>query len=306
MGALLISVVVLYYFTRYPNDPAYLKLLVAAVTTSDTIHQALITHSVYWYLVTEYGNPKALTMLVKTILVEVVVQGFTGFLVQGFFTMRVWKLSKGKLYLVIPVAVMVLTELGMTLAYGIISLSRLETFADLAQIKSVSACMNVFAAVPDVTIAAILCTILHRSRTRFSKSNTLINRLIAFSINTGLLTSVCACISLITFFALPNTFVYICFFFLIGRLYSNSLMATLNARKSLRDGSSNEASISLRDVHGTTGTNLAHYNVSRAEGIAIRIDTTKDMKRDPGSETDVIQDNESAQYDHQTKQVMAV
>ena len=29
--------------------------------------------------------------------------------------------------------------------------------------------------------------------------------------------SVCACLSLITILALPNTFVYICFFFLVGR-----------------------------------------------------------------------------------------
>ena len=38
--------------------------------------------------------------------------------------------------------------------------------------------MNVFAAAADVAIAAILCTILHTSRTNFSKSNTLINKLV--------------------------------------------------------------------------------------------------------------------------------
>ena len=38
-----------------------------------------------------------------------------------------------------------------------------------------------------------------------------------FSVNTGLLTSICACMSLITILALPNTFVYITFFFVIGR-----------------------------------------------------------------------------------------
>lgn len=42
-----------------------------------------------------------------------------------------------------------------------------------------SACMNIFAAVPDVAIASILCTILYQSRTGSSKSNMLINRLVS-------------------------------------------------------------------------------------------------------------------------------
>ncbi|OJT07350.1 hypothetical protein TRAPUB_1816 [Trametes pubescens] len=161
----------------------------------------------------------------------------------------------------------------------------MTTFFDLMQIKGLSISINAFAAAGDVTIAAILCTILHYSRTGFSKSNTLINRLMVFAVNTGLLTSICACLSLITILALPNTFIYITFFFLVGRMYSNSLMATLNARKSLRDASSHDVSVSLRDIQpaATNLSNIAPYASRRADGIAIRIDTTKDTKHD-GSE----------------------
>ena len=31
-----------YYYTRYPRDPLYMKLLVAAVCTTDTVHQVSI------------------------------------------------------------------------------------------------------------------------------------------------------------------------------------------------------------------------------------------------------------------------
>ncbi|KAH9894219.1 hypothetical protein C8Q73DRAFT_745781 [Cubamyces lactineus] len=279
MGPLLIGVILAamyYYYTRYPRDPWHIKLLVTAVWTTDSIHQHTIHGpSVYWYLITEYGNPTALTLLSKTIIVEVFFNAFTGLFVQSFFAARVWKLSGKKLYLVIPVAILVAGEFCDLY---------LKTFLDLVQIKGLSISINAFAAAGDVTIAAILCTILHQSRTGFSKSNTLINRLMVFAVNTGLLTSVCACLSLITIVALPNTFVYICFFFLVGRLYSNSLMATLNARKSLREGSSNELSVSLRDIQPAASTNLSNlpYSMQRrgAEGIAIRIDTTKESKHD--------------------------
>ncbi len=45
----------------------------------------------------------------------------------------------------------------------------MTTFFDLMQIKGLSISINAFAAAGDVTIAAILCTILHYSRTGFSK-----------------------------------------------------------------------------------------------------------------------------------------
>lgn len=48
--------------------------------------------------------------------------------------------------------------------------------------------VNVLAAAGDVLIAATLCIILHRSKTGFRVSDTMINRLMAFCVNTGLLT----------------------------------------------------------------------------------------------------------------------
>ncbi|KAI0771484.1 hypothetical protein BD413DRAFT_54768 [Trametes elegans] len=271
MGPLLIGVILAaimygvscsqmyFYFTRYSRDPWTVKLLVIAVWTTDTIHQGLISHSVYWYLVTQYGNPLALTQLVNTIIIEVFFNAFTGALVQSFFAARVWKLSGKRLYLVIPVVILILGEFAVSMAYSIKALYY-KTFVDLVQIKGLSISINAFAAAGDVTIAAILCTILHRSRTGFTKSNTLINRLMVFAVNTGLLTSVCACLSLITIVALPDTFIYICFFFLVGRLYCNSLMATLNARKALRDVSTNDLSVSLRDIQPAASTNISNIS----------------------------------------------
>ncbi|KAH9853821.1 hypothetical protein C2E23DRAFT_867811 [Lenzites betulinus] len=259
-----------YYFTRYRSDPWSIKLLVTAVWVSDSIHQALISHSIYWYLITEYGVPGAPLQIAETIIIEVFFNSFTSLFVQSFFAARIWKLSGGKLVLVIPVVVLVAGEFG-NMALG--------SFLDAYKVKGLSISMNALAAAGDVTIAAILCTILHKSRTGFSNSNTLINKLMVFAVNTGLLTSVCACLSLITIVALPNTLIYITFFFLLGRLYSNSLMATLNARKSLRDVSSGELSVSLRDMQPTATANLSTYN-RRAGDITIRIDTTKESRHD--------------------------
>ena len=66
------------------------------------------------------------------------------------------------------------------------------------QIANWSRAINALAAVSDVAIAVILIFLLQRSRTGFRRSDSVINRLILFSLNTGLLTSIDALLSLIT------------------------------------------------------------------------------------------------------------
>ncbi|KAH9858592.1 hypothetical protein C2E23DRAFT_799261, partial [Lenzites betulinus] len=271
-----------YYFTRYQRDHWATKLLVMGVWLCDSIHQGLISYTIYWYLITQYGNPEALAILEKSIVVEVFFNSFIGLFVQSFFTVRIWKLSgKGRM-IIIPVILLVASEFIVTVTYAIMSLW-LKFFEDLERFKGMSIAVNALAAAGDVVIAVILCVILHQSRTGFTKSNILINRLMLFAVNTGLLTSICAIFSFISILAWPNTFIYVTFFFFLGRLYANSLMATLNARNSIRDGSTGENTWSLQDVQPSTMP-VGSLATRRAGDIAIRIDTTSHSKHDAESQ----------------------
>jgi len=78
--------------------------------------------------------------------------------------------------------------------------------------------MGVLTAVTDVLLAGILCTLLNLSRTGFRRSNAIIDKLITFTVNTGLLTSLCVLASLISLLVSDNTFIYVLFFYCIGRL----------------------------------------------------------------------------------------
>lgn len=72
------------------------------------------------------------------------------------------------------------------------------TFTEVVKIVNISRVVNVLSAASDIGIAFVLIFLLQRSRTGFKRSETIINRLILFTINTGLLTSLCAVMSLIT------------------------------------------------------------------------------------------------------------
>jgi hypothetical protein len=154
---------------------------------------------------------------------------------------------------------------------------KLIFFTQVPELKHLSMAVNAVAAAGDVLITVFLCAFLQRSRTGFHQSDNLINRLMLFTINTGLLTSVCAVMSLISVCKIsqmarnsvpdshavqiivwPDAFIYVAFYFCLGRrtynvannavyelnvmfsVYCNSLLATLNVRKTIRHDSSDE------------------------------------------------------------------
>lgn len=284
-----VSCVQAWYYYNHQTDNWPTKLLVASVMIFDTVHQALITHTVYTYSITYWGNPAQLGLLVWSLLVEVLFNGLTAVLVQSFLTMRVWRLSNRSYLLTGVLVLLVAAEFVCVIVFTAISI-RLETFARLANLEALSVTVNALAAAGDVLIAASLCTILHKSRTGFRKSDNMINKLIIFSVNTGFLTSLCACASLISITVAGHTFIYIAFFFCIGRLYTNSLLATLNARKSIRgtdeggiNSTSEGFSMSARDTNHKLGNGGINSRVSafrHPANISINIQTTKDMVTD--------------------------
>jgi hypothetical protein len=231
-------------------------------------------------LVTNFGNVVELGNLVWSLLVEVLFNGLTTLMVQCFFTVRIWRLSKGNYFLTGLVSILVAGEFCCVLYYTIKSL-HLQTFVQLTALKDASITVNALAAAGDVLIAIILCSMLQQSRTGFKRSDTMIKKLILFSMNTGLVTSICAVASLISVLSAPSTFIYIAFFFNIGRLYSNSLMVTLNARNRIRGIGDEAMTISLNGIQNASSTATSKRPNNN---IAIMVDTTREYIRDQDSD----------------------
>ncbi|KAF9065260.1 hypothetical protein BDP27DRAFT_64902 [Rhodocollybia butyracea] len=212
-----------------------MRVFVLFIIVLDFSHQGLICHTLYVYVITGYDKPDELKTVVWSLLVEVLVNGLIAFSVQSFLSWRIWRLSNSNIWLTAFVMTLVFSELGCITAYALIALTRIRTFVELAvHLKGLSIAVNVLAAAGDVLIASSLAYLLQTSKTGFRNSDTMINKLTLFAVNTGALTSICAMASLVSILVFPATFVYISFFFCMGRLYTNSLLATLNARAGIR------------------------------------------------------------------------
>ncbi|KAI0034349.1 hypothetical protein K488DRAFT_84078 [Vararia minispora EC-137] len=89
-------------------------------------------------------------------------------------------------------------------------------------------------AATDVVTALALSYFLQKMRTGYSASDTLIKRLIVYSVNTGALTSLFSISVVITYNVMPYNFVFMACYFILCKLYANSCLATLNTRRFVR------------------------------------------------------------------------
>ncbi|PPQ71709.1 hypothetical protein CVT26_007626 [Gymnopilus dilepis] len=286
MGAMMIGVIVsavlhgitlmqaYVYYTTYRKDVWYLKALVLTTVSFDAIHLALISSAVYHYVITDYHNEDSLRILNWPVLMEALFTGVNAGIVQTFYTFRVWRLSKQNYYLSSVILFLILSTTGCGTAWVVLSM-QFKTYQQLLTISPLTITINALSTTVDVLIASSLCIMLHNSRTGFKRSDSIINKLIVFIVNTGVLTTCCAVASLICLVASPHSLIYATFYFCIGRFYTNSFLATLNARRSFssRIDDSSHAMVSLP----TAMTSPQVSTAGKVQNIAIRIDTTKEL-----------------------------
>jgi len=118
---------------------------------------------------------------------------------------------------------------------------RTPHFVDFRDFKSVVIIWLASSAITDLIITTFLVWYLQTHKSGFKKSNLIINRIIRLTVQTGLITSFIATLDLVFFLASPSG-LHLMFNFPLCKLYSNSLMSSLNARHGWRFESHGESS----------------------------------------------------------------
>ncbi|KAI9063667.1 hypothetical protein FKP32DRAFT_693080 [Trametes sanguinea] len=274
------------YYGRNGSDRLYLKCLVFVLWALDSVHLALITHSVYLYAVTDFANFLALEVPVWSILAQVIVTGVSDLIVRMIFCERVWKLSKRNWTLLIMIVTTSLVVFGGSIAFAVKGFGVPNFFA-LSEISGILYTSLGAGVVADILIAASMCVLLAQRQTGFARTDSMVRVLILYSVNTGALTSLCALLCLITYATMPDNFVFIGVYFVLPKLFLNSLLATLNARRPLREaGSGPMLSIPLTPTSISRGspsgaTQYSRSNHYEQSGLQIQVHRTTESKTDP-------------------------
>ncbi|KAF8878224.1 hypothetical protein BD779DRAFT_1555150 [Infundibulicybe gibba] len=201
--------VFLYYYS-YPEDWRVQKLMLL-----DVVHLILTVHAVYHYVVTSFGNPLALLQVVWCVGMSTMRRNIQ---VLFLYAARVWKLGYRNCQ-IMPWIVLAIVILG----YGDYQIS---SFHDLNGMSWVIYASLVMPTIVDFVIAATICYYLQTtaaaSRSGANSRIVVVMRYVLISV------------ALVTYSAMPRNLVFLGIEFLLTKLYVNSFLAMLNARRSLR------------------------------------------------------------------------
>ncbi|TFK46678.1 hypothetical protein OE88DRAFT_884315 [Heliocybe sulcata] len=244
------------YYQNYPNDQKMLKSMVGMIWFMETLHTGFCIDFVYKYVITEFGNAKYMNHIYWSGGITVLLGVLITAMVHGYYVRRVWILSDRNIFLTLLVGFLATLRFGFGIATTVLSytLSEWSVFrAKKVPLMTLAGGLSSAAAV-DLIVAAALSYFLEKNRTGFQRSDTRINLLMAYIINTGALTTIFSLIIVIAFAAMPGSLVFLAFVEIQSKLYANSFLASLNARKQLmKSGQRATAYTSYELSHGRTG-----------------------------------------------------
>ncbi|KAJ7232489.1 hypothetical protein B0H12DRAFT_1076857 [Mycena haematopus] len=197
----------------------------------ETLFTVFMTIAAWNMFGSGWGDPSVLLQLNWTWGALPLLSGIHSGMAQGFYIWRIWHLTK-QLWLPVPIALAVLTQLAGLYWFSIkwnIGRWHVSVLPPLSGAVSV---WLIGSAVCDVLITLALTSVLWRRKreTKFAETSGLLNRLIRLSIETGALTSVTATVEGILWLGWERFNYHFALFLILGKLYSNVLMATLNCR----------------------------------------------------------------------------
>ncbi|KAI0372305.1 hypothetical protein BV20DRAFT_111882 [Pilatotrama ljubarskyi] len=220
------------YFRLYPEDSRGLKCLVMAVELLDILTSICSMHLCYHSLVTNYFNPEALLYGVWSINLGPLISGLYMVTAQSFFVRRAWTFGPNFRPVVITAVLLCIAELGFLSAATAEAciVQTFQRFHKYAWLVSTGAGLAVAA---DGLLTIALIMILHRSRTGRKRTDSMIDVLIIYTLNTGLITGAFNTLTLLFALIRPGDLIYAGFGIPGVKLYATTLLAALNSRQSI-------------------------------------------------------------------------
>jgi hypothetical protein len=230
-----ISILQAWIFFQSPNkEPMVLRILVGTIMVIGLFLTIIMTHGIYFFLVSTIGNPALLSQIPWSLKAEAFVNSSIIVIVQAFYGFRLFYLNRSYTLLAI-IMFLALGQwiTGWTSAGFETTLSGTLVSADLT--KKIASASIAGDLACDTVIMVSMFYFLHTHRTGVKSTETLMHKLVIYTLASGFLTFVGAAATLICYLAMPQNQIFSSIAFILPHLYSNALLAVLNSRQNLRD-----------------------------------------------------------------------
>ncbi|KAI9060734.1 hypothetical protein FKP32DRAFT_1678688 [Trametes sanguinea] len=221
------------YYKLYPTDRLYIKILVSIILILETLHTVIWIYIGYHYLVNEAFNLNGTLRCHWTIRSTFIITSMAIFACQTFYCCRVFLIGPHYRWLVIPAVVSMLTGFTFGVVAGVKSFLYVRETTELRRVSWMVSVAYGFAVSSDLILTGALVFVLQQSRTGSKRANSIVDTLIIYTINTGLLTSIVSVFAFIFAVVIPGNLIYAAITIVGAKLYANSVLALLNSRRSI-------------------------------------------------------------------------
>ncbi|THU80499.1 hypothetical protein K435DRAFT_874328 [Dendrothele bispora CBS 962.96] len=222
----------IYYNTN--TDKLPLKLLVGALILVDFATTCLHAQILHHYLVEQYGNIIILSFIPVSLVVEYFLMLITVLAVEYFFAFRVWQLQK--FHWAVPALILLCSTggagCGIASAIGQAQDNQIASL-DLRKQKFEVGWNYSLSALSDIITTIALSWSFFSSKTGIRRTDTLLKKLLQYTVTRGLFVSLMQTALVITFLVNPVKLWWTPFHLSMGKIYVLTMVAMLNTRKNL-------------------------------------------------------------------------
>jgi len=192
----------------------------------------------YALLVVNFGNVENLFYNVWSQNIQFILCAIPNSAVELYYARKIYLVSQS---IIFPVIIVVLVLFGNILAFYFtakeFAVKQLGSFTVALWLRLLGLSSSVLG---DILIAAMMCWSLYRKKTGFARTDSIIMTLMAYSINSGLVTSCLGIAMIISSAIAPNSMIPTGIFWVMCKCYSNTLLALLNNRDYIRERSTTD------------------------------------------------------------------
>ncbi|EMD35701.1 hypothetical protein CERSUDRAFT_84812 [Gelatoporia subvermispora B] len=218
------------YLRRSRGDLIGVKLAVIVLWIIDNTHVAVAIIAMYMYLVHLHGDAHGVGLTSWPLGAQVYLTGLSDMIVRSVYAHRIWSLNNRSILLPALIVFLSILTLAMGLIYGV-ALAKPVSWAASRTINwcgYVGDCCEILA---DAVITFKMTRLLLRLRLGSHKNDPVLITILTYSVNTGLLTTLCVVASLILLATAAHSSAGLAIYIALSKLYLNALLGTLNARR---------------------------------------------------------------------------
>jgi len=234
-----VLVVQLYiYGYNFPRDRTPLKLLVYSVFLVETVQTALTGADLYYWFVSGFGNLDHLSSSYLSNIDGPIIGSIVSFTVQLFFVYRIWILSgRSSWFLCLSICLCSTVDTVAGFCLGVYAEVRNEfPHGRVLNFKSIASIWLGGNTLSDLLITGSMIFHLGRRHRDGHLSDHTFTRIVRLTVETNLLTTIVGIVALLMVVIFPEQQYFTCPVAILGKLYSNTLLVSLNNRISIREG----------------------------------------------------------------------